>query len=499
MDQRKIRPADYAVLALILLVAAVLRVLKLDSPLWYDEILTLVDTLRLPFEELLTGFTSLNNHLFYSIQAKATIGLFGESNWSLRLPAAVFGVASIAAMWRLAFMVSGPIQAHVTAVLIACSYHHVWFSQNARGYTGLMFWFIVSTLLLIRGVREPAMRTWVWYGLSVVAGMYTHLTAAPFFVAHAVIVGALLLRPQWNRRVGQAGAVAAPLTWRMPVTGFVLAAVLTLMVYAPSIPDVLSDVADIPGSSSVDVMTEYQSPLWAAREIIRTVIAPGPLALIVGFSVVALVGIGMFRTHQREPILGMILLLHVPLMLIILLSLSMRIWPRFFFPDMGFILFFMAQGVFMCCQVIHSIARKMKIPTLNARGLFVLSAIAMLIISSILLARNYRFPKQDFEGVLTFVEASRAETDEVTMLGLASVPYTRFFTTDWHSVETVDQLAAVQSGARRTWLVIAFPGRTARRYADVMKYVDAQFSIVGEFPGTLGDGAILVYADKTTE
>ena len=64
--------------------------------------LTLVEFVRLPVREIVTTYTSLNNHVLYSLLAHASVGLFGESAWTLRLPAVLFGIASIWLLWWLA-------------------------------------------------------------------------------------------------------------------------------------------------------------------------------------------------------------------------------------------------------------------------------------------------------------------------------------------------------------------------------------------------------------
>src|SRR5690606_32644143 len=89
-------------LVAILAVAAVLRPTKLDSSLWYDEVDTLVNFVRAPFAELVTNYPSLNHHVLFSLEAKVSTLLFGESAWALRLPAALLGVGSIWAAWLLA-------------------------------------------------------------------------------------------------------------------------------------------------------------------------------------------------------------------------------------------------------------------------------------------------------------------------------------------------------------------------------------------------------------
>ena len=495
MEQRETRPRYYAVVALILAVATLLRTLKLDGPLWYDEILSLTRYVRLPLGELISDYSSFNNHLFYSIQAKGAIWLFGESNWSLRLPAVVFGVASIAALWRLAYLVSGPLQAHVSALLVAVSYHHVWFSQNARGYTELMFWFLTSTIVLIRGIREPSLKTWALYGVLLAAGMYTHVTAAPFFLAHALIVGVMLVAPVLSPggQTPQTGDATRP--WLLPAVGFLLGGVLTMTLYGPLVGQLFDNIAALPSLSETDAMVEYRSPVWTFLEIVRTVSPPGPLMVVVALAVVSLVAIGIVETRRREPILGVVLLLHLSITLVVLLALSARIWPRYFFADIGLVLFFLTQGVLACCHVLSTRIRRHTPASLSGRTLFRVSAVLMLIVSIPLLVRNYRLPKQDFDGALAYVESRRSDADAVVTLDLASEIYAGYFGMDWEPVLTTAELRAVRAGAEQTWLLMAFPNRTSRRYLDVIRQVNRHFSLAREFRGTLGDGSVLVYLD----
>jgi len=87
--------ADFVWIGAILVLACVLRVIHLDSGLWYDEIDTLVHAVRLPFGYLTTHYPSLNHHVLFSLEARVCVLLFGENAWALRLPAVLFRVGSI--------------------------------------------------------------------------------------------------------------------------------------------------------------------------------------------------------------------------------------------------------------------------------------------------------------------------------------------------------------------------------------------------------------------
>jgi mannosyltransferase len=164
-----------------------LRLYNLDSGLWYDEIKTLIDAVRPPLGQILTSLAGDNDHPLYSVLAHLSIAAFGESAWSLRLPAAIAGIATIPALYLLGTRVAGHFEALAAAALLTLSYHHIWFSQNARGYTLLLLCAVVATHLLLIALRHGRRRTYVWYGIVAALGTYTHLTMVFVIASHAVV------------------------------------------------------------------------------------------------------------------------------------------------------------------------------------------------------------------------------------------------------------------------------------------------------------------------
>ena len=98
---------DLSILLLILFAGTAARFYKLDASLWYDEVLTLTEFVRLSAWDIVTTYTSFNNHVFFSLQAHASVAVFGESAWALRLPAVLFGIAAIPLFWLLVLRTSG--------------------------------------------------------------------------------------------------------------------------------------------------------------------------------------------------------------------------------------------------------------------------------------------------------------------------------------------------------------------------------------------------------
>lgn len=492
------RGSDWLWLGGILGLATVLRAINLDAGLWYDEIVTLVESVRLPTSELVTSYKSFNSHILFSLEAQASVALLGESAWSLRLPAVIFGVASVGALWWLARLVASPWEAHLSALLMAVSYHHVWFSQNARGYTGILFWSLLATIISLRNLRQPSWWSWVGYAFVLAAAVYTHLTAAFFFAAQGIVYLALWARHALRVRAdGKAGDdPLGDISGVKPLFGFALGGVLVLALYAPLLPQILGKFGDVVASPVEQVVVvEWKSPLWTALEIARSVRDMGPLMSVALPVALAFVSIGIISFLRHQPVFAAFFVVHIPLTLAVLLVLSFNVWPRFFFVDIGFILLSLVRGVFVVMQYFARILKTRERWQLSGDALGILATLAGVVISLSSLLPNYRYPKQDFAGARDLVESSRSAGDAVASFGLASVAFSSYYAPDWAVVETRDELDRLRTG-RRVWVVYSFPGHSALNYPGIMASIASDFELVRTLRGTLGNGDVLVYRSR---
>ena len=131
------RDPTWLLLAILLVAAVLLRIHRLGDETWLDEILTQIRVSRLGLWQLATTYESQNQHLLYSLLARLSIDVLGDTVIALRAPAAICGVLSIAATFLVGRELLSRREALVAAALLAFSDLHVWFSQNARGYTAL--------------------------------------------------------------------------------------------------------------------------------------------------------------------------------------------------------------------------------------------------------------------------------------------------------------------------------------------------------------------------
>jgi mannosyltransferase len=139
----------------------------------------------------------------------------GLSEAWLRLPSAMFGIASIPVAYIVARRLMTEIAAIAAAALLAFSPAHVYYSQEARGYALATLLLLFATYCFVQAVENNRGRDWALWTVLGIAAFYTHDFAALVLAAQAV---ALLFR-------------RAPVPWR----SFLACAAIIFVVALPGL------------------------------------------------------------------------------------------------------------------------------------------------------------------------------------------------------------------------------------------------------------------------
>jgi hypothetical protein len=86
---------ELGILAIITLLAGVIRGLALSQPMLHDEAYTFIAFASRPFAVAISDYSLPNNHVFHTILVYLAYHLLGNQPWIIRLPAFVAGVAII--------------------------------------------------------------------------------------------------------------------------------------------------------------------------------------------------------------------------------------------------------------------------------------------------------------------------------------------------------------------------------------------------------------------
>jgi mannosyltransferase len=492
----RVRSHEYLVLGVITLLAASLRVYRLDTDLWIDEIGSFQYAMSVTVGELFRTFSSPNQHLMNSLLERASVAVLGEHNWTIRLPAALFGIATVPAMYWLARPVMRGWQSLAVAFLTATSYHHIWFSQNGRGYSSYLLFSVLATGALWRLV-ETRQRRWVaLYAASAVLALFSLVIATFVVIAH-VLLSALLVarRRRHDEPVG-------PLVRHLGAA-FGITAAATLVIYGPTVVQILHVVrtAYVHEGTGFHPMT-----LDFAKETLRGLSAGfGPLALAGSVAFAVLVAVGTLSLMRRAWLIVGSFVLALGMMAAVVLLEGWLTSPRFFLLVMPLAFLVAVETLDL---VAGFLARRLpgNSPRRHAHAVIADAAVVVCAVALGLgLPRYYAVPKQPFseaiaafsaearpgDALIAVYQADRGFDYYVRQLRLGDEQ--RFYSA--RTVSRFDSLGRALAG-RRVLLATTFERAFKLEYPELWNRVQGGWAPVQRLPATVGNGEITLWVPK---
>jgi hypothetical protein len=403
----------------------------------------------------------------------------------VRLPAVLFGVLSIPALFLLGRRLTDTWQALAACALMTLSYHHIWFSQNARGYTGLLFFAILSTWLWVEALSQERWGIWLGYIAAIVLGAWVHLTMVFVAVSQGLTYLVLLVFGRHDRtgRVSLGGVVLG--SWWRPLAAGGLGATLTLQLYALALPDFLRS-----GLHEVSLESEWTQVWWLIRETIRGLQA-GHAAWLAGAALAVVLSAGWLSIVRRNWTAGVAMVVAPALVCALMILGGHNLWPRFVFFSAGFAILVVVRGVNLTARWL---ARRL-LPWAGPRleRWWAAAALGLVLgISIAMVPRNYRLPKQDYSGARDYVERRLGPSETALAIGLAGDLFASYYAPDWHCAKTGEELEAALRDYRRVWLVYTMPIHVRTYHPDMWAVVEREFENTEVFPGTLAGGEVFV-------
>jgi mannosyltransferase len=483
--------AALAALVAITALGLMLRSISLGSDLWIDEITPIFDYARLPAAQVIGSYLRSNNHLLNTLLMKVSLAFLGEHEWSVRLPAMLFGVATIPMLYWVARLAMSRLASLGAALLLAFSYHHIFFSQNARGYTGHLFFALLSTGALVRGIQRDAMRYWVLYVVSVVLGFASLITFVFVFAAQ-ILVGAIatVLRHRRNRP-------AASLARRLS-GAYAIAAFLSFQLYATSLPEayvVISSLYSVHGTTYAAFSLDF------IRDVIQGLSA-GMVGTDVVFFFLVLGAAGYASLFTANWPLAATLALTLVLAGGLLAARGLTFSPRFFL--IGLPLAFLST--MSAAEVVVALARrKFRLGQRSGGWMIVALAICVSAVFAASLPRYYRTPKQPYRAAVAYLERSLRPGDAAVVIYVAESGFRYYVERErvrdpnaYHYVRTTAALDSIMTEKQggRILLATTLPGILRQYLPDLFRRISECCEVVRVFPGTLGDGDITIWEQR---
>ncbi|MHC4596401.1 MAG: hypothetical protein ACYS19_15850, partial [Planctomycetota bacterium] len=357
--------------------------------------------------------------------------------------------------------------------------------QNARGYTGVLFFAILSTWLWVEALPQKRWGLWLGYIAAVVLGAWVHLTMVFVAASHGLTYLVLLMFGRRDRSSRKSLGQVVLGSWWMPLAAGALCVTLTLQLYALSLPDFLRS-----GFREVSLESEWTQVWWLIRETIRGL----HIGYASWFAVVAMIVVlitGWLSIFRRNWTVGLSIVVAPVVVCGLMILKGHNLWPRLVFFCAGFAILVVVHSVnliarWFCRIIMPSCGPRAELWwALGALGLILGTSTAMV-------PRNYRLPKQNYTGARDYVEQRLGPSETAVAIGLAGKVFESYYAPEWKCVKTGEELEAVICSYQQVWLVYTMPIHVRAYHPDIWAVIQREFGNAEVFPGTLAGGEVFV-------
>ncbi len=157
----------------ILLLGAALRIFDLPGKdIWLDEAYSLRFA-RLDLHEIF--FLDQDTPPLYYVILHWWIAVFGTSEWALRMPSALFGIASIFAIYKVGQRLFDDEVGVLSALLMAVSVLQIRYAQEARTYTLTILLTLLSMYFFLGLLKKFGLKNSIGYVVCSTLLIYSHV------------------------------------------------------------------------------------------------------------------------------------------------------------------------------------------------------------------------------------------------------------------------------------------------------------------------------------
>jgi len=322
-------------LGFVLLTGCVLRCWNINQSFWWDEIWSTMTYAKAGFLWHVVSSIGyfFNNHILYSLLARGSINIFGESECAARLPALIMGLLGIITVFKFGKTFLGTPCGVIASILLAVSAFHIDHSSEARGYSGLALFSILSSFYFLKGLKTNGLRSWIFYIVFTVLGFYSHVFMIAVSISQFSSSFLFVAVEKWSSLKGGANKKA----FGHFLISLSVAGIITLLIYSPILATFFNNMG------KVRFVNVNRIPFVMS---LLNSFFPGVLCIPGGIIYGVLFFFGMYCTFRKDPSLFMYLfmMLVLPLSLYLLIN-PMFVFERYFVFALPFALLVVSQGI----------------------------------------------------------------------------------------------------------------------------------------------------------
>jgi len=180
-----------AIITLIFVLSFLLRFYRLGAhDFWFDEIIS-VSYSAVPWHNW--------NAPLYWILLHFWVKIFGISEFSLRFPSMLYSFLTTVIVFLLGNELFDKKTAILATLIICLSPFHLWYAQEARDYSMVLFFSVLSSYFFLLAIKENSLKGWILFAIASLFGAYTN-----YFYIFLIIAQFLYILYATRLRAGKA-------------------------------------------------------------------------------------------------------------------------------------------------------------------------------------------------------------------------------------------------------------------------------------------------------
>ena len=462
-------------LAALTAVGLLLRASRVLESLWYDEIAAWTSHGILGPRAIIASFAEPSNHIAHTLLSWYSVTLFEPAigfAMALRVPALLFSLAAITAVWGLARQVLGPRPALFAAGLMAVLPVAVLEGAEARGYSMMICFSALASWTLLANIRTERAWRWALYAALIAIGVWVHFVTAFVAIGHAAWLA-------W--RAARHREIALAVRGSMAIG---VAALAAIALYAPAMQDMFAG-RGMYGSSRGDEPSVFGPEGW------HTVLQLGgswyAWAALPGLALVVAGGVTAARGAAPRQGPGLrdaaaLALLGLPIFLLVVLGTDSWMYARFALFSLPGAILLMAAGLDLAWMR-HRTA-----------GM----AACLVVVAASCADLAVRPARQPLRDAAALVRDGRGDGEKILVIGLAHRVIDAYLADlePLYSFMHGRDLARQLTRHEPAWVVMYFPDSVSDDNYALLE--ERGYEMVQRFPGWADwtNGDVLVYRSR---
>ena len=222
-------------------IAFIVRAPLMDQSLWYDEIVAFWYYGQYGPGPIIGNMFTPANHQLQSLSSWAAVSFAGDSldEWVIRFPALVVGLLAGWPLYCIGRRFFGPSGGVIAMMILLFMPIAIAEGTEARGYAFMLLFAGASSATLLAALDDRRVELLPFYALLCTLGIWSHLVTVVVPIGHALVLVGLVACSRTHRQI----ALAA-------LGGIALAAITTLMLLAPVLPDLIAGQQGLAATTS---------------------------------------------------------------------------------------------------------------------------------------------------------------------------------------------------------------------------------------------------------